>query len=169
MAKSRTEDWLDVLDIGDSTGEKELYQFDKNKMLRFYAFVIDDSNGYDYSIRYDSLGNIVNKTGPEIVRWYLFNHGNDSLTISFLLNAIHYSYGKVSLTLGNDSFKNVLLFKSVYSNLIGHDLRVKNFIPNDDSNKKMLYISGIKVNRCTLDTSIFKDSVYLPNVPKKAT
>ena len=47
-----------MTEIFDSNSfqEKGHYKFDEYNRLRFYAFLVDDSNGYYFSINYDTLG-----------------------------------------------------------------------------------------------------------------
>ena len=167
MAKSRTLDWIDVTEIVDSgSGESNLYQFDKNNMLRFYAFINDSNNDFTFSVKYDSLGNVENKTGRDVVRWHLSSRGSDSLDLTFFLYGINYSYWDITLVIGVDSISNLEIFKSAYSNLFAYTQTIKNSRLKDDSVKRRVYVYGKKVNMCTNDTTIFSDLGYLPNVVK---
>lgn len=168
FTKSRTLDWLDVTEIVDSVGgEENLYQFDRNKILRFYAFIVDTTNAYKFSVKYDSLGNFVSKTGRDILTLHLKKNGKDSLDITFFLYGVHYQYRNVNLVIGVDSFKNVEIFKSIFSNLVGHTQTVRNPISIKDSSARKMHIFGTKINMCTHDTTNFYESGFLPNIIKK--
>jgi hypothetical protein len=158
VSKSRTKDWVDLEEYSGSN-PKQLYQFDKNNRLRFYAFLFNDSD-YNFSEKYDSLGNTIGKTGSEIVKWFIEKHGSDSLDITFLLYTIHRSYGNINLIFGKQTFQNIKLFKSSeFSNLIGGTKRVS---LTGEKVDRSIYLSGRKFNVCSNDTvTFFRDSAIL--------
>ncbi|MBS1948305.1 MAG: hypothetical protein JST47_11105 [Bacteroidetes bacterium] len=166
VTKSQNQNWIDVIDKDNlHNADKGVYTFDEMGHLRFYAFVIDSENGYNFSIRYDSLGNIVKKTGREVVRWYMSRVYNDSITISFLLYSVHFKYGKIKLIIGNDSVQKVQLYESSFPNLIEGIAKIPSIIlESKDSLKRTAFISGMKLNICTNDTTVFKDSEYIPTL-----
>jgi hypothetical protein len=49
---------FEVLDIGADGGTRGIYKFDEKNRLGFYAFLLSDSNNYNFSRTYDTLGNI---------------------------------------------------------------------------------------------------------------
>ena len=157
MEKSHTPNFQDLLERDDSSKEKSLYQFDSNRRLRFYAFLYNDSD-YSFSIKYDSLGNIIKKTGGDVVKWVAEKQGTDSLHVAFLLYSIGISYGKINMTVNNDTFKNITLFKSrIFSNLVGGTIRA----PSRDIIGKNIKITGLKRINCTSVYAHFNDSVII--------
>jgi hypothetical protein len=157
ITKSRTEGWTDATENLPKLKKGGLFQFDRNQMLRFYAFLVNDSNEYSFSLAYDSLGNIVNRTGGDVVNWVIDKHDADSLDITFLLYSIHFSYGRSKLVIDRDTFANIRLFKSAnFSNLIGGSITIPH---TKYRGRKIIYLSGLKKNMCTSETSILKDSI----------
>ena len=158
IEKSRTPDFQEVLEENDSSKETSLYQFDANGRLRFYAFIYNDSDEYSFSIKYDSLGNVIKKTGGDVVKWTADKKGTDSIDLVFLLYSIGISYGKITMTIGNDTFKNITLFKSrKFSSLVGGTIRVplRTIIGNN------VNLIGLKRDDCTNVYTNFKNSVSL--------
>ena len=157
---SKFQNETDVFDTSDQYHERGIYIFDKGGKLRFYAFLEDDSNNFNCSFEYDSLGNIINRKGGEVTRWFIEKPFNDSSKITFLFYAVNYSYSNVFLEIVRDKIKINGLGKSFhFSNLVGTDwdiplLRYPTL--------KTVYISGWRRNLCSGDSTFFMDSVHLP-------
>lgn len=153
---NRDEGLTEVIDSVKSTGERGIYKFDENGILRFYGYLVNTDNDYYFGIEYDSAGHEINKPRSHVVRWFVSKLGNDSLKLTFLLFDINRSYGGVTLR-GINMDRKVPLFKSLrFSNLIGGDIIFP--IPQD----KTIYIKGFVKNSCNSEFEIFKDSVYIP-------
>jgi hypothetical protein len=164
ISNSHTPGWTDVIENPLSRDKKCLYQFDKNKRLRFFAYLINDSD-YLFSYKYDSLGNIVNKTGDEVVKWFSSKPVADSLEITFLLYSLNFSYRRVTLIIGNDTFGNIVLYKNrYYTNLIGGSATV---LIKTGVNKEFAYVTGEKLNKCSRDTTFYTDSISLESAFEK--
>jgi hypothetical protein len=152
------EEKIDFIEKKSSLGERGIYTFDKNNILRFYGFLINSNNEYDFSIQYDSLGNEISRTGRDVVQWYFRKLENDSLKVTFLLYSANYSFSNISLQLKNKSINNIKLFKSpLFSNLIGNSI-VLPLVQGKDT----VFISGQKVNLCTGKSQRFEDFVLIP-------
>jgi hypothetical protein len=152
----RYDNLVEVLDSVPQAEEKGIYKFDKNGVLRFYAYLLNENNDYYFGIEYDSLGREINKPKSTVVRCLVSKFGSDSLKLSFLLYKINNSYGDIQLE-GSNFLKKVSLFESKHlSNLIGADLIIP--IPPN----KTVYITGAMRNNCLFEATNFKDSVILP-------
>lgn len=150
----------EVLDKGNNLGQRGLYKFDKNNILRFYGFLINTKNECDYCIEYDSLGRVANKTGTEVVQWYFRKLRGDSLAITFLLYTVNQSYSDLRIEYGLKRFNNIELQESeTFSNLIGSTLDVE---IQRNSGSDTVYIYGKKVDLCTSKDKAFKDFILVP-------
>lgn len=110
----------EVFDKPNLFGERGYYKFDENNTLRLYAFLRDSTNGYTFSIEYDSLGHEYKTTGTEVVHWYFRKLTGDSLAITFYVCSINRRYENVVLTYGSSNVSNLELLKHNYfSNLYG--------------------------------------------------
>ncbi len=158
MSNSHTPGWIDVIENPSSPDKQCLYQFDENKRLRFFASLINDTD-YLFSYKYDTLGNIINKTGDEVVKWFSSKPTADSLQISFLLFSLNFSYRRVTLIIDKDTFRNIKLYKSkYYENLIGGSATV---LIKKGEQSGFTFVTGEKINRCTKDTTFYTDSISL--------
>jgi hypothetical protein len=152
---------VNIFDSANQFGQRGVYKFDKSRNLLFYAFLKDSSNAYSFSLEYDSWGNAINKTGNEVVQWYLRKRGTDSLFVTFYLFAINSSYSNVSFIKKDDTIKNITLFENLsFSNLLGQTIAIP--IAKGNSNMK-LFIYGLKKNLCTNESTFFKDSIDFQN------
>ncbi|HSZ34494.1 MAG TPA: hypothetical protein VK772_14360 [Puia sp.] len=158
ITNSRTAGWSDVIENPLVPDKKCLYEFDENKRLRFFAYLINDSD-YIFSYKYDSLGNIIGKTGDEVVKWFSSKPSVDSLQISFLLFSLNFSYIRNTLIVNNDTFSNVKLYKSrYYTNLIGGSATT---VIKRSEHKGFVYLTGERLNKCSRDTTFYADSISL--------
>jgi len=150
----------EIMDKPDIVKERGFYKFDQNNTLRFYAFLLNNKNEYNFSIEYDSLGNEINKSGTEVVHWYFRRLTNDNLRITFLLYSIHHIYKNVLIKYGTNHFNNIELQKSeAFSNIIGNTLELKISKANKSDT---IYILGEKEYSCSHKIHIFTDFVLIP-------
>jgi hypothetical protein len=149
----------EVLDRGSNFGERGIYKFDENDILRVYAFLINDRREYDFSIHFDSLGNEIRRTGTEVVQWYFRKLKGDSLAVTFFLSTINRSYENLSIEYGGKRIENIQLRKSkTFSNLIGSTNDVK----APSTRKDTVYLYGIREDACSRQKRTFKDFVLVP-------
>ena len=152
------ENLIELLDRPNPTGERGIYKFDDKNNLRFYGYLVNEKNDYFFSVEYDSLGNEIYKSQPNVVRWFVAKTTADSLRVSFLLYANNYTYRDIFIDYLS-SKKSIPLFKSKYfSNLIAGDLDIKK------SNSGKIYISGFKKSKCSNKEIPFSDSTIIPKV-----
>ena len=150
----------DFLDKG-SMGKRSIYTFDNNNVLRFYAFLISDSNEYNFSIRYDSLGNEIKRIGPEVVHWFFRKLGKDTVSVTFFLNAINHVYNGLRIEYGTKKYNDIQLQKSeVFSNIIGSTIDI---VMPKSSLIDTVYIYGLKKDACSGKEIDFKDFVLIPS------
>lgn len=148
-------EFLEVIDKGSDIGSRGIYKFDKNKKLRFYAFLLNTQNEYDFSRVYDSTGCLVEQSGSEVVQWYL-RPQKDSIKITFYLFGLKKTYSDVSVFSKSIGEIPVKLFKSpIFSNL-----QVGSFMVSNRVNEKF-NIKGKMFEKCTERLDFFKDSVFI--------
>jgi hypothetical protein len=144
----------EVTDVGSNIGVKGIYKFDKNKTLRFYAFLLSDSNDYIFSRSFDTAGNIIGKTGKEVVQWYFRKLSGDSVKVTFFLFGLHQNYNNVQVKLAQSS-KDIKLVKSpIFSNILGGSIICSKLELNTD----WLFITGKNDDECLNLKKTFLDS-----------
>lgn len=141
----------EVLDIGNPDGEKGIYKFDENNILRFYGYIIDSSNDYYFGIEYDSVGNKVNFPKSHIVRWFSQRQHADSVKIAFLLYGIGYSYSNIKILNNNESIHIPLFESRRFSNLLAGETVL--------DKAGTIYITGDFKDKCSGLQQSFKDSL----------
>jgi len=155
----REDEMKEVSDKVNIFGQRGIYKFDNSNVLKFYAFLLNEGNEYDFSIQYDSLGNETSNTGTEVVYWYFRKLRGDTLAVTFLLYTVNRSYRDLHIEYGMKRFDNLQLQKSkTFSNLIGSTIDVE--IP--DNSKDTVYIYGIREDACLRQSQTFKDFVLVP-------
>jgi len=141
----------EVLDNGNVIGEKGMYKFDENKILRFYGYLIDSSNNYYFGVEYDSAGKMVSFPKSNIVRWFIQNKDADSVKVAFLLYDVGYSYRNIKIHNNNRSI-NIQLFESKhFSNLLAGEVILEK--------TGVIYITGDLKDECNGIQKSFKDSL----------
>lgn len=153
--KSPQENLITLYDKKNSLGERGIFRFDTIGILKMYAFLNNDSNGYKYSINYDDEGNIIANTGRMIVQWYFRYDKKDSIGLTFLLCTLNDNYGDIKVKMGRYEKNNINLFKSDFIKLIGSTI----YFPDKgmDENTRVI-ITGLAQNKCTGKIHYFSDS-----------
>ncbi|TKK63994.1 hypothetical protein FC093_23480 [Ilyomonas limi] len=123
--------------------------------MQFYGYLEDSTNAYSFGITFDSVGHEIKKTRGDVIKWFISKHGNDSLTISFLLLKINRSYGRITLT-GSDFSKQVSLFEGYSSNTIGAMLIISKH------QRKTILMSGEIRDDCSMKKRNIEDSLRIP-------
>lgn len=145
----------EIRDTLNKLEDGSFYIFDKYNNLKFYCYIEDSTNAYDFGITFDSLGNEIKKTGTDVIRWQIIKKGNDSLHLIFLLFKINRSYGDITLT-GSDFSKHISLFEAFPSNTIGANIIITRH------QNKTIFITGVIRNDCLMKERRFIDSVHVP-------
>ena len=154
------EQFYEVLDKGSNIGARGIYKFDKDETLRFYAFLLSDSNDYIFSREYDSLGTLIDSTGREVVQWYFRKISSDSVKITFYLYGINQTYDDINLGFGTATRTNIDLFKSpIFSNILGGSFTS---VIDKEENRK-IFITGKRFNTCSGEKYSFTDSTEVPS------
>lgn len=150
---------LEILDKGSDIGARGIYKFDNNKTLRFYAFLISDSNDYVWSRTYDTLGSIIENTGGSILLWYFNKPYADSIGVTAFLSTLGQKYQNIKFSLDRKKWQQPLVFKSpIFSNVIGCK-----FIINAQINYSHLFIRGDVIENCAKEMpNYFIDSIVIP-------
>lgn len=147
----------EVRDSDNITGEKGLYKFDENRVLRFYGFLLDKENNYHYGVEFDSLGNPLNTPKSNVVRWYINKMDNHRIRISFLLFDIKKRYGDVTLDISENIIKIPLFESKYFSNIIVGETIV--ILPQN----KLVSLSGKMQDKCSNEIKIFTDTLLIPS------
>ena len=145
---------IEITDKMNKRGERGIFKFDKNKVLRLYAFLINKNLDAIFTIEYDSLGNQITSTGSDVVQWYIRPLNEDTISLTFLLCRLNYSYDKIIVE-AKKYKKNTPLFESAFAGLVGSTIN----IPTKGVEK--IYVSGLKQNKCSKEIKSFKDSTYM--------
>ncbi len=157
----RKEGLIEVSDKKSNIGAKGIYKFDLDQRLRFYAFLLSDSNDYVFSREYDVDGRIVNKTGGDVVQWYFRKLSEDSMKVTFYLYSLDERYDSIDLSYEKQTLKNIVLYTSpIYSNIVGTSVT----LPNLNKQNGIIYIKGKKENKCIPRESTFVDSSSVPQL-----
>ncbi len=150
----------EILDKGSNIGAKGIYKFDEIGRLRFYAFLLSDSNDYTFSRQYDSLGRTIRVTGGEVVQCYFRKISTDSLKITFFLYGLSQKYADINLQYGTTYKTEVELFKSpIFSNILGGSIMTE----LSKERGKIIYIMGKRLDICSASEYYFRDSVNVPS------
>ena len=152
---------IEVLDKRSQKGDRGLFRFDSKGNLKFYAFLVNYHNDYEFSIVYDSLGNRKRSTTGEVVHWFFFKRRDSALRFEFLLCAVDFNYADIKVEAGSFVSENVRLFESDFVKLIGAEIRIPSMYLVGHSK---IYVSGMKQDKCTKIESSFIDSATIPSV-----
>jgi len=151
--------WTRIWDKGKMHGndkDKGFYSFDQNNILRLYVFLVDDSS-FQFGIKFDSLGQEINKPHSNIVRWIIQNKGSDSSRITFLVFQINRSYGTIKLSTNHDTTRIILYESRYYSNLAASEITVNNH------SHGLIRLSGRMRDDCTGEIENLEDSINVAN------
>jgi len=149
---------IEILDKPTENGERGLYKFDTNGVLRVYAFLQDLHNDASFIVEYDSTGKVINEDGGNVTQLY-FWRGKQNIKVSFMLSVLNYNWGGIAIKAGKFKKADIALYNWSLTKLIGASL----FIPIKelDTTVSTIYISGIKQNKCTKQETDFIDSLKL--------
>ena len=154
------EGMTEIKDNNTSVSERGIYKFDEKNILRFYGFLINDNNGYNFGVDYDSSGNEIKRVGSEVIQWYFRKINTDTIRVTFLLFGLRNHYEQVTIQYPNGETEQVELIRSErFSNLLGNSL---DFSKKQIVNDLPIYIKGYRINDCTQSRTAFKDSVHIP-------
>ncbi len=154
------EGMTEIKDRNTTVIERGIYKFDEKNILRFYGFLINETNGYHFGVDYDSLGNETERVGSEVVQWYFRKINDDTVRVTFLLFGLNNHYEQLTMQYPNGKIEQLELIKSErFSNLIGSSL---DFAKRQNGAGLSLYIKGYRINDCTQTKTAFKDSVQIP-------
>jgi hypothetical protein len=158
---SNNDGWTLVRDKGnirdnDKDKDKGLYSFDQNSILRSYTFLVDDST-FQFGVTFDSLGRESKKSGNNVVRWSIYNRGNDSSRITFLVFQINRSYGSIKISLDHDTMPVKLFESRYYSNLAGGEITVSN------QSGGLIHLTGRMRDDCTGKLVNLKEFIDVSN------
>ena len=135
---------------------KSFYRFDSNNVLRQYSFLLDNTNS-NYSENFDSIGNLINKTGDVLLETRIWKKENDTLLFNMFLSALQKEYKDICIIINDTcTIYPKLLYKSQeYSNVKCFSFKKRIVFPN---NKKDLsfVISGLFQNNCNKSTDSFR-------------
>lgn len=147
----------EVIDKGSDIGVKGFYKFDKNQNLIFYAFLLSDSNEYNFSIEYDKFGSEIKTTGNEVIQWYFRKVNSDSIRATFFLYTINRKYQNIKV-IADRTHKVDLVESPIFSNIIGGAF----YFRLKDITREKIYIEGQRINVCNQSKIEFKDSAFIP-------
>jgi hypothetical protein len=150
---------LEVWDKGSSNDVRGIYKFNSAGILRFYAFLLSDSNEYNFSRTYDTTGNIVEKTGNDVVQWYFRKLQGDSIKLTFYLFGLDQSYSDLQLKLASDDLKEIKVFQSpIFSNILAGSI----ICDRASLDTEWIYLTGKRHNKCLNTDEKFADSAEVP-------
>jgi hypothetical protein len=116
---------FDVLDPANFVGERGFYKFDRSGRLKEYYYLLNEKDEAFYGTKFDTLGNITERTLNGAVRWFLKKRGEDSIRIACYLFALHNEFTGAQLIMGNE-IKEVTIRKQEHiSNLVGFAVTIK--------------------------------------------
>jgi hypothetical protein len=154
---------LEVWDKGSNNDVRGLYKFNTSGILRFYAFLLSDSNEYNFSRTYDTSGNIIEKTGNDVVQWYFRKLPGDSIKLTFFLFGLDQTYSDLQLKLASDDLKEIKVFPSpIFSNMLAGSI----ICDRGNLNSDFIYLTGNRHNKCLNTDEKFADSVEVPTEVK---
>jgi hypothetical protein len=153
-----------LTEVRDRINEKSggIYTFDKNKNLRYYAFMID-SLQYQYSEEYDIDGNVINRIGKPLVMHQLQKEKNDTVSFVISLFSLNKKYGGIQVVSNRgDTIEPGFLYKNkFYSNLKCFFLKLP---VAKDINNLMLYTNVNLINTCSNLDESFSDTMSFKKI-----
>jgi len=154
-------DSIEFLDKSIYEGEGSLFRFDQSGKLGMYSFMVEWPWS-NFMILYDSNGNKQRLQPNEVIQWRFTELNSDSiLRFTALLCAVDRNYGDLVLTAGSYTDSNIALKTSTFTKVICFktEIPLKHF-----NNSRMIYVKGIREEKCTGIISSFVDSTHIDNL-----